>query len=59
MERADVTALRAHLARAEPNVERYRLFGNQEKYLEAFFLVESLESRLDALTRQQRDGSGA
>jgi hypothetical protein len=46
--------VRARLAQAEANTDRLRQLGPQEKYLESYFLVEALQSQLDALPPAQR-----
>lgn len=44
-------SLQAELARAEGNAEKFRLLGDQERYLQWYFLSESLGLQLDALPR--------
>jgi hypothetical protein len=44
-------SLQAQLARAEGNAEKFRLLGDQERYLQWYFLSESLGLQLDALPR--------
>jgi len=41
--------LKDQLARAERNVEKFRLLGDQERYLQSYFLAESLGTQLDAV----------
>ena len=48
-----IASLKERLAQAEANAGRLRQTGSQEQYLEAYFLVQSLESRLDALLALQ------
>jgi len=46
--------LKDQLARAERNADAFRLAGDRERYLEAYFLAESLGTQLDALLAHDR-----
>jgi hypothetical protein len=45
----EIAALRARLAKAESDLEAWRTSGMQEKYLEAYLVVDALELQLDRL----------
>lgn len=47
-------ALKARIAKAMSDRDAWRHAGREEKFLEAYFLVEALEAQLDALRRQDR-----
>jgi hypothetical protein len=47
--RSEIEGLEAHLARAESERDAWRAAGRQEKYLEAYSMVEALEVQLDQL----------
>jgi len=49
-----VATLKVRLTRAVSNMNQLRQVGPQEKYLEAYFLVEALDSQLESLLIQQR-----
>ena len=51
--REDITALQVRIAKAESERDGWRASGIQEKYLEAYCMVEALELQLDLL-RQRR-----
>ena len=51
---ADIDALRRHIAKAEADRDTWRASGRQEKYLEAYSMVEALETQLDQLERTRR-----
>lgn len=40
---AEIAALAPRIRKAESDRDRWRAVGNQEKYMECFFLVEALE----------------
>jgi len=46
-----VDALRSRIAKAESERDAWRAAGPQEKYVEAYFMVEALESQLDQRLR--------
>ena len=48
----DIAEIRVRLASARSARDGWRASGRQEKYLEAYFLVESLEAELDRLRQQ-------
>jgi hypothetical protein len=48
----EIAALRARLAKAESDRDAWRTSGMQEKYLEAYLLVEALELQLDRLRQE-------
>jgi hypothetical protein len=50
----DIDALKRRIAQAESKRETWRLAGDKEKYLEAYFMVEALELQLDQRMRQPR-----
>ena len=47
----DISTLKARLARAESERDAWRVAGVQEKYLEAYSMVEALELQLAARLR--------
>lgn len=47
-----IAAIKGRLSKAEGDRDTWKAAGRQEKYLEAYFLVESLECELDKLVRQ-------
>jgi|RhiMetdeSRZDD1v2_1073273.scaffolds.fasta_scaffold439815_4 hypothetical protein len=47
----EVDALRSRIAKAESERDAWRAAGPQEKYFEAYFMVEALESQLDRRLR--------
>ena len=51
---ADIDALRQRIAKAEADRDTWRASGQQEKYLEAYSMVEALETQLDQLERTRR-----
>lgn len=51
----EVDALRSRIAKAEFERNAWRAAGPQEKYIEAYFMVEALESQLD---QRLRDHAG-
>lgn len=50
----DIDTLRNRIAKAETAREAWRLAGDREKYLEAYFMVDALELQLDQRLRQSR-----
>ena len=46
--------LKEQLERAERNAARFRVAGDRERYLESYFLAESLGTQLDALLAEDR-----
>ena len=51
---ADIDALRQRIAKAEADRDAWRASGRQENYLEAYSMVEALETQLDQLERTRR-----
>ncbi len=49
----DITAINDRIARAESARNAWRAAGREEKYLEAYFLVEALEVQLAERLRQR------
>lgn len=47
----DIATLNQRLAKAESDRDAWRAAGREEKYLEAYFLVEALEMQLDQHVR--------
>ena len=47
----EIIALRMRIAKAESQRDGWRVSGMQEKYLEAYSMVEALELQMDALRR--------
>ena len=45
----DIAALQMRIAKAEADRDSWRVSGMQEKYLEAYSMVEALELQLDLL----------
>lgn len=50
----DIAALQVRVARAEAERDSWRVSGMQEKYLEAYSMVEALELQLDFLRQAAR-----
>jgi hypothetical protein len=50
----DIAALQTRIAKAESARDSWRVSGMQEKYLEAYSMVEALELQLDFLRRVAR-----
>jgi hypothetical protein len=50
----DIAALQVRVARAEAERDSWRVSGMQEKYLEAYSMVEALELQLDRLRQAAR-----
>jgi hypothetical protein len=53
----DIAAMQVRIAKAESERDSWRVSGMQEKYLEAYSMVEALELQLDLL--QQAASLGA
>jgi hypothetical protein len=49
----NIESFKKRIAEAEANREAWRLVGNREKYLEAYFAVEAMELILDAHLRER------
>jgi hypothetical protein len=47
----DIDSFKVRIARAESQRDAWRAAGMEEKYLEAYFLVEALELQLDECMR--------
>jgi hypothetical protein len=52
--REDIAAMQVRIAKAESERESWRVSGMQEKYLEAYSMVEALELQLEQLRRAAR-----
>lgn len=50
----DIAVLQIRIAKAESERDSWRVSGMQEKYLEAYSMVEALELQLDFLRRAAR-----
>ena len=50
----DIAALQVRIAKAESQRDSWRVSGMQERYLEAYSMVEALELQLDFLRRAAR-----
>lgn len=48
----DIDSFKDRIARAESERDAWRLAGREEKYLEAYFMVEALELQLDERLRR-------
>jgi len=48
----DIASFKDRLARSESERHAWRLAGREEKYLEAYFMVEALELQLDERLRR-------
>ena len=53
----DICAMRLRIAKAESERDTWRVSGMQEKYLEAYSMVEALELQLDLLQKAARLGA--
>jgi hypothetical protein len=53
----DIAAMQVRIAKAESERESWRVSGLQEKYLEAYSMVEALELQLDLLRQAARLGA--
>jgi hypothetical protein len=49
--REDIAAIQVRIAKAESERDSWRASGLQEKYLEAYSMVEALELQLDRLRK--------
>jgi hypothetical protein len=52
----DIAAMQLRIAKAESERESWRVSGMQEKYLEAYSMVEALELQLEQLRKATRPG---
>ena len=59
MTNQEADSLRVRIARAEVQRDAWRTAGNEEKYLEAYFLVEALELQLARRVGQASADPGA
>ena len=50
----DIATLEGRLAKAEADCDAWRVAGRQEKYLEAYFMVEALQQQLDEQLRKPK-----
>ena len=50
----DIAALTSRLRKAEAELQVWRAAGMQERYLEAYFLVDSLETEMLERMRRER-----
>lgn len=50
----DIATLQLRIAKVEAERDSWRVSGMQEKYLEAYSMVEALELQLDLLRRAGR-----
>jgi hypothetical protein len=48
----DIAAIRRRIAKAQSDSDAWRAAGLNEKYLEAYFLVQALEQQLGERLRQ-------
>jgi hypothetical protein len=55
----EIDSFRARIARAESERDAWRSAGNEEKYLEAYFLVEALELQFARHVNQATANPGA
>jgi len=56
--REEIATLRVRIARAESERDSWRVSGRQEKYLEAYSMVEALALQLDLLREAARKSAG-
>lgn len=52
----DIAAIKGRIAKAESERDSWRVSGMQEKYLEAYSMVEALELQLERLRQAARLG---
>jgi hypothetical protein len=52
----DIAAMRIRIAKAESERDSWRVSGMQEKYLEAYSMVDALELQLERLRQAARLG---
>jgi hypothetical protein len=50
----EIVAIKQRIARAESARDGWRVSGMQEKYLEAYSMVEALELQLESLQAERR-----
>ena len=50
----DIAAIKSRIAKTEKDRDAWKMSGLNEKYLEAYFLVEALELQLDERLRKLR-----
>jgi hypothetical protein len=50
----DIAAIQVRIAKAESERDSWRVSGRQEKYLEAYSMVEALELQLERLRQAAR-----
>ena len=48
----EIDSFKERIARAESERDAWRIAGREEKYLEAYFMVEALELQLDERLRR-------
>lgn len=48
----DIASIKPRLSKAQSDRDAWRAAGREEKYLEAYFMVEALELQLSARQRQ-------
>jgi len=48
----EISQLRQHLARVQVERDAWRAAGNQDKYMEAYFMAQALELQLDTLVHR-------
>jgi hypothetical protein len=53
----DIAAMQVRIAKAESECDSWRVSGMQEKYLEAYSMVEALGLQLDLLRQAARLGA--
>jgi hypothetical protein len=53
----EIAAMQLRIAKAESERDSWRVSGMQEKYLEAYSMVEALELQLDLLRQAARLGA--
>ena len=51
----EIASLKGRIAKAESDRNTWRAAGQEEKYLEAYFMVEALEMQLAERQRQGAD----
>jgi hypothetical protein len=54
----DIAAIKDRIAKAESGRDSWRVSGRQEKYLEAYSMVEALELQLERLRQAARVEGG-
>ena len=55
----NIESFKERIAQAEAKREAWRLVGNREKYLEAYFAVEAMELMLESHLREHATRAGA